>query len=131
MSVFRNRLQADVPAQATAGTAQAAIVGEAPVAGVVVAASIIPAAAVAANATNFRVFTLFNRGATGVGTTSVATLTTATVSLVDNDEAAMTLSGTPANLALVANDVLEVAESVGGTGVAHGGYEITVEYTRS
>lgn len=124
-------LDATVPAQATAGTVQATIVGEAKDAGTVSEVSILPAAAVAANATNYRTWTLFNRGSTGAGTTTVATMDTSTTGLTDNDERLMTLSGTAANLVVAANDVLELVETVAGTGVAHGGMKAIVSISRT
>lgn len=118
-----SRLRANVPPQGTAGTAQATILGECAVDGVLSAAEFLPAAAVTFNASNFRTFTLFNRGpkTTGTGTTNMGTFDTSAVSLADNVAKAFTLSGTPANLAVAKGDVLEVVETIGGTGVAHGG----------
>lgn len=120
------RYAANVPAQATAGTGQTAIVAEIKTAGRVTEVAIQSAAAVAFNATNYRIFTLYNRGSDGSGTTVVATLDTSAVSLGDNDESLMTLSATAANLVVAANDILEIVETVAATGVAHGGYRIEV-----
>jgi hypothetical protein len=88
--------------------------------------AIQPAAAVTANATNYRTFTLYNRGATGSGTTVLATYNTATTGLTDNDEMLMTLSATEADLVVAANDILEIVETVAAAGVAHGGYRVEV-----
>ena len=118
------KFSASVPAQGTAGTAQATIVGEAKVAGRLTEAVIQPAAAVTANATNYRIFTLYNRGSTGAGTTVMATYNSATTGLTDNDEMAMTLSATAADLVYAAGDIFEIAETVAASGVAHGGYRI-------
>src|SRR5436190_11607004 len=90
------RVRTFFPAQATAGTGQSTIIPEIKTAGRVTEVAIIPSAAVVANGTNYRIFTLFNRGNTGVGTTSVATMDTSVTGLTDNDERLMTLSGTPA-----------------------------------
>lgn len=125
-SPFTIEIDAEIVPQATAGTGQSTTIGEAPFAGVVSAASIILTAAVAFNATNYRIFTLFNRGQAGAGTIVVATLDTSAVAFVADDERAMTLSGTPANLVLVKGDVLELVETVAGTGVAHGGGKVMV-----
>lgn len=121
---FTRRQTANVPAQGTAGTGQSTIVAEIKQAGSLSEVAIQPAAAVVANATNYRIFTLFNRGSDGTGTTSMATMDTSTTGLVDNDERLMTLSGTAANLVVAANDILELVETVAGTGVAHGGYRV-------
>lgn len=134
-SPLDRRLTASVPAQATPGTGQTTIVGEyqdsAGLTGTVTEASLLPASAVAANGSNFRTFTLFNRGATGVGTVVVATYDTSTTGLVDNDEKLMTLSGTPANLVVNTDDVFELVETVTGTGVAHTGLKVDLTITRN
>lgn len=125
-------LEATVPAQGTAGTAQDQVLGEVPFAGTVSGVSLTSEAAVAGNATNNRIFRLINKGQTGAGTTVVATLTTdASNSLVAFDEKAVPLSGTPANLLVAEGDVLAIDETVGGTGVAHAGYQVQVEISRS
>lgn len=121
---YTRRYSANIPAQATAGTGQAAIVAEMKVAGSLSEAAIQPSAAVTFNGTNYRIFTLFNRGLTGVGTVVMATYDTSVVGLVDNDETLMVLSATPANLLVVAGDILEIVETIAGTGVAHGGYRV-------
>lgn len=128
---YTRRQNANVPAQATAATVQATIVAEVKQAGSLSECAIQPAAAVVANASNYRTFTLTNRGATGVGTTVMATYDTSTTGLVDNDETLMTLSATPANLVVAANDILEMVETVTGTGVAHGGYRVEVAIAAS
>jgi len=117
-----------VPA-AGAAVGQTTIVLESKVAGVLSEAVIQPASAVTANAGNYRTFTLFNRKLDGSGTTSMATLDTSTTGLADNDERAMTLSGTAGNLAVANGDILEMVETVTGTGVAHTGYRTEVAST--
>jgi hypothetical protein len=113
--------QADHPAQATAGTAEAFVVGRAPFDGTLVTSSLIPQAAVVADATNNRTFQLQNRGQAGTGTTVMATLVTdvAGGNWIAYDEKFMALSGTPANLQFAQGDVFAIVETTGGTGVAH------------
>jgi hypothetical protein len=123
------KLEANIPAQGTAGTTQDWVIGEVESGGTVAEVVIIPEAAVTANATNFRTFRVINKGATGAGSTVVASFATDTVTtddLVAFDEKSITLSGTAANLVLAENDVLVADETVAGTGVAHGGYTIKV-----
>jgi len=120
-------------AAAAAGAAQDLVIGKAPFAGRVSSVSIIPEAALTANATNFRTFRVINKGQAGAGSTVVAsraTDTPATDDLVAFDEKTIDLSGTPANLNVAAGDVLAADETVAGTGVAHSGYQIVVEISR-
>jgi hypothetical protein len=128
------RLQATVPAQATAGTVQDQVIGTAPFAGVVQAVSIVPEGAVTGNATNFRNFRVLNKGQAGAGSTLVATFSTNATpanDLVAFDEKTVPLSGTPANLVVAAGDVLVADETVGASGVAHTGYTINVDIART
>lgn len=98
--------------------------------GVLSEVSILPSATSAANGTNYRTWTLFNRGAAGTGTTSMATVDTTATAMTDNDERLMTLSTTSANLVVTPDDVLELVETVAGTGVAHSGYVAVVSIAR-
>jgi hypothetical protein len=123
------KLEANIPAQGTAGTTQDWVIGEVESGGTVAEVVIIPEAAVTANATNYRTFRVINKGSAGAGSTVVASFATDTVTtddLVAFDEKSITLSGTAANLVLAENDVLVADETVTGTGVAHGGYTIKV-----
>ncbi len=117
--------------QATAGTVQDTIVGEAPRACTVTGASITLTAAVALNAANYRIWTLVNTGQAGTASVSVATLDTSATAFVAQDERAMVLSGTAANLILVDGDILELRETVAGTGVAHAGGIVDVTVSRN
>ena len=123
---------ADHPAQGTAATTESFEVGEAQQDFTVTEVSILPNAALTADATNNRTFTLQNRGSGGSGTTVIATLVTdvAGGNWVAHDEKLMTLSGTAANLNVAQNDVLAVIETVGGTGVAHPALQCVVRGTR-
>jgi hypothetical protein len=126
-------LEATVPA-ATKEAVQDQVIGEAPFAGTVTAVSIVPEANGTANATNYRTFTVQNKGAAGSGSTAVAALPTDTPTTDDLkafDEKALTLSGTAANLEVSAGDILAVVETVAAEGLAHSGYKIQVEVSRS
>ena len=128
------KLEATIPAQGTADAAQDQVVGEAPFAGVVTGVSIVPEAALTAHATNYRTFRLVNKGAAGSGTTVVASFATDTVTTDDLaafDEKAIPLSGTAANLVVAEGDILVADETVAASGVAHSGYKIQVEISRS
>jgi hypothetical protein len=99
----------------------------------VTAASITPNAAVTGHATNYRTFTLTNKGQDGTGTTSIGTFSTSSTpanDLAAGDERALTLSGTAANLDVAEGDILAMVETVAASGVAHGGYRVQVELTR-
>lgn len=128
--IVRTVFRTPVPAQGTAGTAQSTMLGEAGVTGVLTEASLVPQAAVVFNASNYRTWTLFNRG-TGAGTTVVATYDTSAVGFVDNVKKAMVLSATPANLVITQGDVLELVETTTGTGVAHGGFMFEAKQGRT
>src|SRR4051812_10669288 len=121
------QLQASVPAQGTAGTTQSRVIGECQHGGTVREATLLPEAAVTGNATNFRTFQVVNKGQSGAGSTVVASFATSATpanDLTAYDEKAMTLSATAANLVVAEGDILAAVETVGGTGVAHGGYKI-------
>lgn len=126
-------IEGDVGA-ASAGDAQDQVIGEAPFAGTVTGVSITPEAALTADATNFRTFRLVNKGQDGSGTTVVASFATDTVTdddLVAFDEKAIPLSGTAANLDVAEGDILVADETTDGTGVAHSGYHMRIDISRS
>ena len=127
------KLEATVPA-ATKEATQDQVIGEAPFAGVVSSASIIPEANGTANATNNRTFKIVNKGQSGSGTTAAATFATDTVTTDDLkafDEKALPLSATPADLVVAAGDIIAVVETVAAEGLAHSGYRVEVELSRS
>ncbi len=131
---LKRTIEATVPAQGTANAAQDLVIGKAPFAGRVKSVSIIPEAALVANATNFRTFRVVNKGQTGVGTTLVAshaTDTPTTDDLAAFREKTLVLSGTAANLVVAKGDVLAADETVAASGVAHSGYKVVVEIERS
>lgn len=89
-----------------------------PIKGTVVKIVYIPSTAITANATNFRTLTVRNKGTNGLaGTTAVASRSWAATNSVLSTPEPFTLSGTPANLAVQAGDVLDLNQTVGGAGL--------------
>lgn len=126
------RLEETIPAAGAAVT-QDQTIGEAPADATVTSVSITPEAALTAHGTNYRTFSLVNKGQAGAGTTVIATFATDTVTtddLVAFDEKALTLSSTEADLNVSAGDILAAVETVAASGVAHSGYRIQVEMKR-
>lgn len=106
---------------------------EAPFDGTVTAASIITAAAITGANTDSRTVQLFNRGQSGSGTTLVASkaFVSGTNAAAD-DETALTLSGTAADLVVAAGDILEfVSLHVGSTGLAGPEFTGRVTFSRT
>lgn len=90
----------------------------APVKGLITRVLYVPSAAVTANASNFRVLTLQNKGTNGLsGSTAVASRTWAAGNSVQSQADVFTLSGTAANLQVQAGDVFQMAGTHGGTGL--------------
>jgi hypothetical protein len=131
--LFRTVLaEADHAAQATAGTTESFVIGEAQINATVTEVSIVPNGPLTADATNNRTFTITNTGQSGAGVVAVATLITnvAGGNWVAFDEKLATLSGTAGNLVIAAGDVLSCVETIGGTGVAHPAFQIVVRGTQ-
>lgn len=93
---------------------------KAPFAGVVTAASIIAATLLTGANTESRTVQLHNRGQAGAGTTLVASKAFVSgVNAPADDETALTLSSTPADLVVAEGDILEFTSlHVGATGLA-------------
>lgn len=128
------KLEATVPAQGTANATQDQVLAEVPFDGTVTGVRLIPEANLTAHATNYRTFRVVNKGQSGSGTALVAyfaTDTPTTDNLTAFDEKALTLSATPANLAVAEGDILVADELVAASGVAHSGYKIQVDISRS
>lgn len=126
-------LEATLPA-ATKEAVQDQVIGEAPYDGTVSGVVIVPEANGTANATNFRTFRVLNKGAEGSGSTVVASFATDTPTTDDLkafDERVIPLLGTAANLVVKAGDVLVADETKAAEGLAHSGYKIRVEVSRS
>lgn len=125
-------LQQFVQPVATAGNDLLTIVGVAPFAGTVTEVTYTPVATKAGADTNTRTLTLYNRGQAGTGTTVVAQLAlTSGVDLTDNDEKAITLSGTAANLVLAAGDTLEWESLHVSSGITDPGGLVKVKVSRT
>ena len=121
-----------VPGQATAGTDSTFAVGVAPYAATVTKVSYITDDAITGHASNNRTFSLVNRGASGSGTTSVATITSnASTSFTAFDEKALTLSATAANRVVAEGDVLAFFSDANASGVADPGGLVVIELSRN
>jgi hypothetical protein len=128
------RLEATIAAPGAANAAQDQVIGEAPFAGTVTKVAIVPEAALTAHASNFRTFRVVNKGQAGSGSTVVASFATDTVSTDDLaafDEKVIPLSAVAGATTVAEGDVLAVDETVAASGVAHSGYRVLVEITRS
>lgn len=126
------RLEAFVPA-AAAGTAQDQAIGKAPFAGKITRVSIIPEATITGQATNFRTLRAVNKGQAGAGSTVAASLAFdgagVTATAFDERDIPLTTPGT--NQDVAEGDVLAADETVAGTGLAHSGYTMVIELSRS
>jgi len=108
------------------------IIGEVKEAGVVTGASFTPEAASTGDNTNFRTFTVVNKGQSGSGTAVVGTIALLTGNnLVAFDEKAFVLSVTPADLVVAAGDILALASIHTASGLVDPGGKVKVEISRS
>jgi hypothetical protein len=111
-------------AWATAGTTGEEPALRAPIRLQVTAVRFIAKAAITGHATNYATVSVENKGAAGTGTTEVASFafdTPTTDDVAAFDEKAITLSGTAANLILVAGDVVSIKKAVAASGLAVSG----------
>lgn len=127
---YQQKIQQTVPGQSTAATADSWNIGEVTVDGVVSSVSFTPEAAITGHATDYRGFVLVNKGQSGSGTTSIATLNT-TTTLVADDEKALNLTGTLPNRAVAVGDILEFQSGVNGAGVVDPGGLVQVTISKS
>ncbi len=118
-----------VPGQATAGTDSAWNIGEVPYDATVTAVSYTPDSTITGHASNNRTFSVINKGTDGTGTTSIATKTT-TADVTGDDESALTLSGTAANLNVSTGQILEFNSDANSSGVADPGGLVQVTLAR-
>ncbi|MGW4663186.1 hypothetical protein [Streptosporangium sandarakinum] len=124
-------LTANVPAVSTAGNDDDTLIAQAPFNCTVTAVEYVPEAAITGASTNNRTVSLVNKGATGSATTTVATLTFDNgVNASANNEKALTLSGTAANLNLDAGDTLQWRSIHVGTGITDPGGIVRVTISR-
>ncbi|MGW3491787.1 hypothetical protein [Streptomyces sp. NPDC001054] len=127
---FVQVIERNVPAVDTAADDDT-ILGQAPFAATVTKVEYVPEAAITGAATNNRSLSLVNKGQAGSGTTSVATLSLASgVNAAANDERAITLSGTAANLTLAAGDTLQWRSVHVGTGISDPGGVVRITIAR-
>jgi len=125
-------IERNVPAVSTAGNDDDTVLGQAPFAGVVTSVQYVPEAAITGAATNNRTVSLVNKGQAGSGTTTVASLTFDNgVNAAANDEKAITLSGTAANLVLAAGDTLQWRSIHVATGITDPGGVVRITISRS
>lgn len=107
-------------------------VGEAAFAGVVSAVSFTPEGASTGDNTNKRVYTLVNKGQSGVGTTVIATIDLITSNnLVAFDEKDATLSVVAGATTVAAGDQLAWVSTHAASGLVDPGGNVHVEITRS
>ncbi|MFF0277453.1 hypothetical protein [Streptomyces sp. NPDC004330] len=125
-------VEADVPAVSTAGNDDDTIVCQAPFDCTVTAVEYVPEAGITGAATNHRTFSLVNKGQAGSGTTTVASLAfdSGSVTATANNERAIALSGTAANLKLAAGDTLLWRSVHIGTGITDPGGLVRVTISR-
>lgn len=120
------------PGVGTAGNDDTFTVAVATFAGKVTACSFIPEAASTGDNTNKRTYTLVNKGASGSGTTVMATLDLVTgTDLVAFDEKATTVSATAADLVFAAGDVLAWKSTHGGSGLVDPGGKVRITVKRA
>jgi hypothetical protein len=105
---------------------------EAPYDGVVSGASYTPAATITGADTNSRTLSVINKGQSGAGTNVAATLAlTNGVNAPADDEKALALSGTPANLVVAAGDILVFRSLHVGTGIADPGGLFAIAFDKA
>lgn len=117
----------------SAAGADASVDVRAPFAGTVSGVTYIPKAVLTGADTESRTIAVTNKGQAGSGSTAVASKAfTNGVNAPADDETAITLNGTAANLVVAEGDVLEVSSThVGATGLADPGGTVIVEFTRA
>lgn len=93
----------------------------------VVAASIVPYAAITANGTDYAIITL-TRHTAGATATTVATRSWAATNSVAHTEESLTLSATAANLILAAGDTLAPLKTVAGNGLVIPNFLVVITY---
>jgi hypothetical protein len=125
-------LEVDVPAVSTAGNDDDSVVAQAPFDCTVTAVEYVPEAAITGAATNNRTVSLVNKGQAGSGSTTVASLNFDNgVNATANNERAITLSATAANLVLAAGDTLQWRSIHIGTGITDPGGLVRITISRN
>lgn len=106
---------------------------EAPFDGKISSASYTPDAGVTGANTETRTIQIINKGQAGSGTTAVATLAlTSGVNMTADDEKALTLSSTAADLVVAQGDIIAFKSThSGSTGLADPGGLVQVEFQQA
>jgi len=113
-----------------AGSDLSTVLGAMSVSGVITSITYFPLSAMTGDNTNYRTLSVVNKGAAGSGSTSVASLAMLTgVNASANVGKAITLSGTPANLAITAGDVLDFTSVHTASGIADPGGMLQIVIT--
>ena len=103
-----------------------------PFTGKVTGVSFVPEAASTGDNTNTRTYTLVNKGASGSGSTVIATLALTTgVDLVAFDEKAATLTATAADRIVTAGDILAWVSTHSASGLVDPGGQVKVVGNRA
>lgn len=124
-------LEQDVPAVGTAGNDATTIVTQAPFDCTVTLVEYVPGAGITGAATNNRTVGLVNKGQAGSGTTSVASLVFDNgVNATANNEKAITLTATAADLNLAAGDTLLWTSTHNASGITDPGGLVRVTLSR-
>lgn len=110
----------ELAAQGTAGDTGTTVISNftVPFDGTVLKVEIVPRAGITANATNFAVYTVQNKGPLGSGSTAVASRTWAATNSVAGTKEQATLNVTAANREVKAGDQLQLVRSIGAAGLA-------------
>lgn len=117
---------------ATIAATDSFTIGEVTGTGRVTEVTYTPEAASTGDNTHYRTYTLVNKGATGVGTTVIATLAlTLAVDLVAFDEKAATLTATVADRVVTAGDILAWVSTPTGNGLVDPGGTVKVTIERA
>lgn len=125
-------IEANVPPVSTAGNDDDTVVGQSPFAGKVTLVEYVPEAAITGADTNSRTVSLVNKGQSGTDTVTAASLAlTSGVNATANNEKAITLSGTAANLTVAAGDTLLWRSVHIGTGITDPGGLVRITVSRS
>jgi len=119
-------------ANVAAGSDLTTIVAKARFTGTVTSVTYAPVAGITGADTNTRLVQLVNKGQNGSGSTVIASLQfNSGVNATAFDEKPITLSGTPANLDVAADDILAWVSTHVGTGLADPGGTVFVEISRA
>lgn len=105
---------------------------EAAFAGTVTKVEYVPATTITGANTDYRTIQVVNKGQLGAGATVVASKSfTSGVNAPGDDNTAITLSGTAANLVVAAGDVLVLQSNHVGAGLADPGGLVHIEISRT